>query len=287
MSSAALVRIEPNAGDDLVAQMTEALAGLEELSPVDLAMVRQDASAVEAAAKQKKSLAMQLAAAKLRLYAERRLGELGVIAQRAHLEYSATEWRDFGRLAAIPRSFRMFDLVAEAADVFDPLGGDLPVNPHRPQPKIVDLFVRAVAEQLRGTKSHTAYSVYLASLDLSLTSKGVAKHRALWRAWDGSWKFLYQDARTKRYRQARYTGTLEGALEHRAVLEGKISAKSPKLIPVGDRDPLSGVLDAVRQARQALGDCWSNLTVEQKKELDGAYSALDDLAHKTVAAVNL
>lgn len=253
--------------DELVVQIREAIQSVESLPLDDATEVYERASVTEAAAAKARAETVQLAAAELRLHAERRLGELLLSGLPLPAHFKESQLRDFERLAKIPRSFH-----DRSAAI---LGG---------KTERIDLFLRAVRHQIDSERSQTAYSVHMAARHMSAT-RDLAKHRGIAQTWDGAWEIIYRDPRTKRARVKILEGTLEQVLEQRAVLEGRISPHSTKLLPVRGQDPLAQTLDHVRQARDALSACWPALSDDQKRELGSAYSQLDDLATAIVRAV--
>jgi hypothetical protein len=257
-----------NEAATLIARMTETVDQLAHMDAGDATATRRDAAIIEAAAQQASARDLEVAAARLRLYAERRLGQLSPM---GHLEgFSATQIRDFERLAAIPTKWR-----------------------HKARAKVtgldevVDLFAVCVEHQLQ-ERSHTIYSVYRASLDRGSTRH--ARYAWLWQAWDGTWVFYYTDPQTKRQRKATYNGDVTGALEYRAILSGKAKPENEvALLPIRGREAtdLGVALDNVRRTRTIIGLQWDVLSDEQKRSLDGAYGYLDDLARAIVEAMNL
>lgn len=271
MASLELATVDLSGADDLIGQMTAAIAQLEAVDAETATDVRRDAAVVEAAAHQAKARETEIAAARLRLYAERRLGQLfDAQAFRSRqsdrdiadvIEFSASQVRDFRRLSAIPTHWY-----------------DRWLQRHS------DVFVDAVEDQLND-KSHTPYSVWLRSLTL-------AAHRHsdlpwLSSCWDKSWQIWYLDPRSHRHRRTRFEGTVDEAKIEYARLSGRIKSSSTALLPIRGADPLAVSLDQVRAAREHLAATWPNLSREQKDTLDGAYSQLDDLATRLVAAINL
>lgn len=274
MTSTALATQELDKADIVIRQMADALASLPMSDQEEAKDVRRDAAIIEAASKQAKARDVEIAAARLRLHAERRLGQLimqeEIVRKSSRIKdedlaawvgFTMTEVRDFKRLAMIPLSY------------YD-----------RTEKTHVDLFTRAVESQLED-KSHTPYSVWMASLRWS--AKRHPDHRWLWKLWDESWEILYTDPRSNRIRRVRFEGSVEEAEVAYARFSGRISASSTALLPVRGVDPLAQVLDNVRLARTCLDKRWASLMPDQKVILDGCYGVLDDLARKVAKAINM
>lgn len=277
------VFIDGEKADDLIAQMNAAVEDLADLANDQVVTTRKNASVVEAAARQAEAYGLETAAARLRLYAERRIGQLARDPRHASdvvAQFGTPQLRDFRRLAEIPTKWKLVIPAITFAVDDDPNKKD--------KIKIIDLFEESVEHQLNGCRSHTAYSVYMESLYSS--AKRNHRHPGLDKLWDGSWQITYTDPRTKRYRRERIEGTEEHAVEVRNIRRGAIRAdRNVDVLPIRGR-PISGVggaLDHVRNARMILGSVWADLTDAQKQELDGAYGRLDDLATSIIRAVDL
>lgn len=253
----------------LIQQINEAITNVASADGDDASEALFKASITEAAAKQGRALEIELAAARLRLHAERRIGELALAhdLSKTH-QFKARELDDFKRLARIPRAWK-----------------DKSWEQVTGKPRTRDLFLYSLDLQLKPRLSHTAYSVYMMSLDTS--SKPHPQYKWFWSGWDGTWMFYYTDPRTKNAKKKRFAGTVEEALELRAELSGRVSASSTKLLPVAGADPLSAALDYVRAARNMLDGCWEELNEQQKRELDGVYGRMDDMARAILVSVNL
>lgn len=268
----------------IVRQLTEVMATIHHADLDDAEEIRTKASLLEVVAQRAKASEVQIHAAELRLHAERRLGELWLTMNPGR-EFTPAQVRDFTRLARIPRRFRdrSMERMEHAFDFLEGEGNQ--EAPKKTTPRYVDLFLDSVHHQLNDARSHTAYSVYKASLQAS--SERHSKYPWLSKTWDDTWTFVYQDPQTKQHHYKMFEGTIDQVLERRAILSGRVSAHTTKLLPVRGKDPLALVLDSVRQAREALADRWPDLSDAQKEALDGAYSNLDDLASAVVRAVNL
>jgi hypothetical protein len=267
--------LRPSEHRTLIDQMNAAVATLDRMMGEEVSAARMNAAAIEAAAHQTKAAEVEQAAARLRLFAERRIGELRLGYDFTETGYSQNQLRSFLRLARIPRSWH-----------------DKEASKYAGQKITVDLFLDAVEYSLKD-RSKTAYAVYVVSLRLSANRH--PKYAWLRTSWDGIWLFDYFDPKSHRTRRASCDGTLEQALEMRAELSGKVAApwkpvraNSPQLLPInGKTNHLGPMLDAVRRARSTIGDAWAELTPAQRAELDGVHGKLDDLAAAIVRAVNL
>lgn len=256
----------------LIERMTATVEALAEMDTGETTATRRDAAMIEAAAHQAQADDLEIAAARLRLYAERRLGQLGRGCETV-ASFSRSQTRDFQRLAEIPTHWR-------------PALLKLPLSNEPWAREPFNLFERSVEYQLK-ERSHTAYTVWRTSLKLGC--KVHAQYRWLSQAWDGTWLFWYEDPKSKRVRQASCEGDITWALEYRAILSGKAKQKDEvELLPIrGRKTDLGAALDNVRSARIAIGVQWDALNGEQKRALDGAYGHLDDLARAIVEAMNL
>ncbi len=253
---------------ELIARMDETRENVDHLDGEELLATLTNASAVEAAAHQIKAAHVERSAGRLRLYSERRLG---VLSREGRLDrwdgdFSAKEMRDFRRLAQIPTTYKR----------------RFPKVPGYPKHEVIDLFHDAVEHQLNG-RSHTAYSVWLASLDISAQPGEGSVHEC----WDGSWKFYYQDAKTKAVRWSRVEGTREHAVEVRNILREKIRPEGESILKIKRTGDIGVALDHVRAARKIMGESWADLADVQKRTLDGAYGRLDDLATSIIQAIDL
>jgi len=268
----------------LIQQINEAITNVASADGDDASEILFNASITEAAAKQGRASEIELAAARLRLHAERRIGELSFARDlpTTH-QFKAKELDDFKRLARIPRVWKDKSPVERMDQYFAREMGE-PVPPNG-KPRIRDLFLCSLDHQLQPRLSHTAYSVYMASIDLSLEPH--KKYDWFWSGWDGTWEFYYTDPRTRYTKKKKFAGTIEDALELRAELSGRVSPSSTKLLPVRETDSLSVVLDHIRLARNALDGYWEKLNEQQKRELDGVYGGMDDMARAIVVSLNL
>lgn len=277
------VFIDGEKADDLIAQMNAAVEDLADLANDQVVTTRKNASVVEAAARQAEAHGLETAAARLRLYAERRIGQLARDPRHASdvvHQFGTSQLGDFERLAAIPTNWkRVYPSLSFGVD-------DDPAQKN--SVKVVDLFKEAVEHQLSGRRSHTSYSVWMTSLHNS--AKSNPRHHGLYKLWDGTWLIEYTDPGTKRHRRERINGSEEHAVEVRNIRRGAIRPdRNIALLPIRGRPPggIAAALDNVRSARKILGDHWADLTDPQKRELDGAYGRLDDLATAIIRAVDL